>query len=92
MDRAIIHEKANTIYSYYKCYAWCVKNMARPSDNHDHRGTFGCNGRYIWGAFSNGAGENPLGAQVLDVRDRDFRAIAGSADMYVFRAPERGSQ
>lgn len=86
MDRAIIHEKANTIYSYYKCYAWCVKNMARPSDKHDHRGTFGCNGRYIWGAFSNGEDENPLGAQVLDVRDRDFRAIAGSADMYVFRA------
>ena len=53
---------------------------------HDHQGTFWCNGRYIWGASSNGGGENPLGAQVLDVRDRDFRAIAGSADMYVFRA------
>ena len=54
MDRAIIHGKADTIYSYSKCYAWCVKYMARPSDDHDHRGTFGCNGRYIWGALSNG--------------------------------------
>ena len=86
MDRALIHEKASTIYSYYKCYAWCVKSMARPSDNHDHRGKFGCNCRYMWGAFSNGADENPLGAQFTDARDHDLRAIADSAEMYVFRA------
>jgi hypothetical protein len=86
MDRAIIHEKANTIYSYWKCYAWCVKHMAKPTEEKDHRGTFGCNGRYIWGAFSDGTDPNPLGCDVLDPRDRDFRAIDGSADMYAFRA------
>ena len=55
-------------------------------DNNGHRGTFGCNGRYIWGAFSDGTGPPPIGCEVLDPRDRDFRAIGGSADMYSFRA------
>ena len=47
MDRAITHEKANTIYDYHKCYEWCATEMTKPSEGHSHTGTWACNGRYL---------------------------------------------
>jgi hypothetical protein len=54
MDKAIIYNKTHTIYDYGACFEWCSLNMTQPSIKHDHRGTWGGNGDYIWRAYSNG--------------------------------------
>ena len=54
MEAAIHHEKTATIYDYHRCMERTTKNMARPSAEHSHGGTWGCNGEYFWRAFSNG--------------------------------------
>ena len=86
MDRAIIKDKDKTIYSYAACNRWCVENMAAPSAEHEHRGTFGCNGEYHWRAYSDGADANPDGYPVIDARPRDWHAIEGSNERYAFRS------
>ena len=86
MDRAIVHDKASTIYDYGACYRWCESNMYAPSTQHDHRGTWGCNGDYIWRAYSNGEDENPHHYPVISRQHRSFQTIEGSNELYCFRA------
>ena len=86
MDTAIVHNKTETIYSYSKCLRWCRSNMRAPSADHTHAGTFGCNGEYIWKAYSNGHDENPDGHPVIDDRPRDWHPIEGSNELYSYRA------
>ena len=86
MDLAIIHNKTETIYSYWKCLRWCASNMSAPSADHKHAGTFGCNGEYIWKAYSDGTDENPDDHPVIDGRPRDWHPIEGSNELYSFRA------
>ena len=86
MDAAILHEKAATIYDYHRCMEWTTKNMARPSVEHAHDGTWGCNGEYFWRAFSNG--RDPHAAKYPNISDklREWHAIKGSNTLYCFRA------
>ena len=60
--------------------------MAKPSEDHSHRGTFGCNGEYIWRAYSSGTDSNPENYPVIDRALLDWQPIEGSNDLYAFRA------
>ena len=43
------------IYNYHCCYEFCVKYLSEPSNQRqDKKGTWGCNGKHFWQAFSNG--------------------------------------
>ena len=86
MDAAIIHEKEKTIYSYTACLRWCLAHMARPSADHSHRGTFGCNGVYVWRGYSNGRDANPDDLPVIDKAPHDWHGVEGSNELYSFRA------
>ena len=70
MDRHVVNERHDNVttsevdaYSYSACLRWCLKYMAKPDDNNEHRGTWGwgANGAYIWDGRSNGTDPNPLG-------------------------------
>ena len=87
MDAAILHDRLLTIFDFAACYRWCVTNMAAPTDDHTHRGTFGCSGSYFWGAISSGEFPNPDAFPVVSVVDEsDFGAIEGSRQLFCFRA------
>ena len=87
MDRAVIHDRLLTIFDFAACWRWCVEHMVAPSTEHTHRGTFGCNGSYFWGAISSGEFPNPDGFPVINSSDEsNFDPIEGSRQLFCFRA------
>ena len=86
MDAAILHEKAQLIYDYHKCYVWCAREMARPSDTHEHVGTWACNGEYHWRACSNGRDPHRHLYPNMPTQKREWYAVEGSNFLYCFRA------
>ena len=62
--------------------------MAAPSPFHKHEGTWGCNGEYVWWAYSDGAAEDPHANDHtrIDMRRKEYKAIQGSSEMYAFMA------
>ena len=86
MDNAVLHDRLLTIFDFAACYRWCVTNMAVPSEEHAHEGTYGCNGRYLLGALSSGEFPNPDGFPVLDTTDEcNFPPLRGSNQLFSFR-------
>ena len=86
MDRAILHDKAELIYDYHRCFQWCDANMGRPSDMHNHEGTWACNGEYMWRAFSNGKDPHKHLYPNIPATKREWYPIEGSNALYCFRA------
>ena len=86
MDRAVVFKKARSIYDYDACYEWTTANMARPSDEHGHKGTWGCNGEFFWRAFSNGKDKFKSKYPNISQRIREWHAIEGSNSLYCYRA------
>ena len=85
MDEHVINERNDNVttsevdaYSYSACLRWCRKYMAKPNDEHDHRGTWGANGAFFWDGRSNGTDPNPLRVPVLDLAPVSFQSIEGS--------------
>jgi hypothetical protein len=75
------------IYNYHQCFEYCRKYMSKPSKKQeDVRGTWGCNGRHFWLAFSNGI---DLYKDKYDVvpnpKQFDVTALPGSNELYCFR-------
>ena len=81
-----MHEKAELIYDYHKCYEWCTKEMVMPDPEQDHAGTWGCNGEYHWRAFSNGTDPHASCYPNIPQKKREWRAVEGSNSLYCFRA------
>ena len=93
MDRHVVNERKDNVttsevdaFSYSACLRWCRKYMAKPDDNHEHRGTWGANGAYFWDGRSNGTDPNPLRVPVLDLTPVGFQPVEGSNELYSFRA------
>ena len=87
MEREIGFGNAANLYNYHECWKWCEANMAEPSRLHDHSGTWGCNGAYIWKAYSDGNDHDEHREEhaVLDLRRKEYQAIHGTHELYSFR-------
>ena len=92
MDRAVLHDKAELIYDYHKCYEWCNKDMARPSDEWEHTGTWACNGEFHWRALSNGKDPHNAKYPIIPQKKREWRAVEGSDEFALLLSRRSGSQ
>ena len=65
--------------------------MRTPSERHSHEGTWGCNGKFVWMAYSDGAkeDENRHHYTQLDMRYKKYRPITGSNELYMFDATNK---
>jgi len=72
-------------YNYTHCFDWCAENLARPSAEKSHLGTFGANGEYIWRAYCKHGDENPRNFPQIPVV-RNFQGLEGSNEIYHWRA------
>lgn len=91
MERSIGFAQSTNIYNYHECLKWCEKNMRTPSERHSHEGTWGCNGKFVWMAYSDGAkeDENRHHYTQLDMRYKKYRPITGSNELYMFDATNK---
>jgi hypothetical protein len=72
------------LYNYHCCYEYCVKEIPKPSRDGDDMGTWGCNGKYFWLAFSNG---EDLYKNVYEAVPKafDVTPVTGSNELYGYR-------
>lgn len=91
MERDIGFSRASNIYDYHQCLEWCKSNMREPSKHHRHDGTWGCNGEFVWMAYSDGAQEDEHRNKYphLDMRYKKYQPIKGSNELYAFDATDK---
>ena len=91
MERSIGFAQSTNIYNYHECLSWCERNMKTPSERHSHEGTWGCNGKFVWMAYSDGAKEDEHRDKYthLDMRYKKYRPIKGSNELYMFDATDK---
>ena len=81
--------KQKSAYNYWTAYSLCKSGMQKPSkDKEQVKGTWGCNGKFFWRAFSNG--KDKLGKDnncpvVPEWEGNDVTGISGSRHLYAFR-------
>lgn len=90
MDAAIKNKEvgAQAIYSHYDCYTWCLAHYAAPSSRHEHPGTWGCNGVFVWRCYASMDYDNPHSLPPIDTRP-DFTHIEHSNDLFSFRCKHK---
>ena len=73
-------------HNYASAYQTCSKGMTEPSKHNTDKGTWGCNGVYIWKALSNGFDKGGRADfPHVPVFDGDVTAVAGSQNLFGFK-------
>jgi len=76
-------------YNYISAYALCRDGMKAPSKAAEKvKGTWGCNGVFVWGAISNGndkEGKNAPGIQSVRGKGWTWEGVPGSRNLFAFR-------